>query len=191
MMSPLLNWMLVSAVRSPCSRITSTPTSDSAIPPACASVRRTPSRISDHTATNSGPADCSSSVFSAWVCSSAQYCRVLKALIPVTEMKIMVPSRARIVPQSRLRCFHANGRIMRKAKRPAQERQRHRRNMPGGEAADDGVAGPAQRGDAEQDVRLVGKPSAGRAGARGGIGSGHAAVVLDPVQTRRGPRPGA
>ncbi len=115
MMSPSLNWMLASAVRSPCSRITSTPTSDSAIPPACASVRRTPSRISDHTATNSGPADCSSSVLSAVVCSSAQYCRVLKALIPTTEITIMVPSRARIVPQSRLRCFHANGRIMRKA----------------------------------------------------------------------------
>src|SRR5471032_1792210 len=61
--------------------------------------------------------------------------------------------------------------------------------MPGGEAADDGVAGPAQRGDAEQDVRLVGKPSAGRGGARGWIGSRHAAVVLDPVRTRRSSRP--
>ena len=85
------------------------------MPPACASVSRTPSRISDHTATNSGPADCSSSVFSAWVCSSAQYCRVLKAPIPVTESTIMMPRRPRIASQSRFRCFQANGRMMRNA----------------------------------------------------------------------------
>ena len=38
--------------------------------------------------------------------------------------------------------------------------------MPGGKPADDGVAGPAQRGDAEQQIGLVGDPVAGRGGAR-------------------------
>ena len=95
--------------------MTSTPVSDTASPPACASVSRMPSSSSDHIATNSGPADCSNSVFSAWVCSSAQYCMVLKALIPVTERITMVPSRPRIAPQSRTRCFQANGRMMRNA----------------------------------------------------------------------------
>ena len=32
------------------------------------------------------------------------------------------------------------------------------RDVPGGKPADNGVAGPAQRGDAEQDVGLVGEP---------------------------------
>ncbi len=54
--------------------------------------------------------------------------------------------------------------------RPAQERQRHRRNMPGGEAADDGVAGPAQRGDREQQIGLIGEPVAGGGGAGSVIG---------------------
>jgi len=49
------------------------------------------------------------------VCSSAQYCRVLKALIPMMERKIMVPRWLRIVPQSRARCFQANGRMTRNA----------------------------------------------------------------------------
>ena len=62
-----------------------------------------------------GPADCSSSVFSAWVCSSAQYCMVLKAPIPVMESTTMMPSRARIASQSRTRCFQANGRMIRNA----------------------------------------------------------------------------
>ena len=87
-----------------------------------------------------------------------------------------------------MRCFQAKGRISRNAKRPAQERQRHRRDMPGGEAADDGVAGPAQRGDAEQEIRLVGEPVAGGGGARGLVGSRHQSVVLARVQAT--PRPG-
>jgi len=37
-------------------------------------------------------------------------------LIPLTVITIMVPSRARIAPQSRTRCFHANGRIRRNAR---------------------------------------------------------------------------
>jgi hypothetical protein len=37
--------------------------------------------------------------------------------------------------------------------------------MSGGEAADDGVAGPAQRGDGEQQIGLVGEPVAGGGGA--------------------------
>ena len=48
--------------------------------------------------------------------------------------------------------------------RPAQERKRHRRDMAGGQPSDDGVAGPAQRGDAEQQIRLVGEPVPGRGG---------------------------
>lgn len=53
--SPLLNSIFFdSVVRSPCSRITSTPASDSSTPQSCASVSRVPSRISDHSATTSG-----------------------------------------------------------------------------------------------------------------------------------------
>ena len=85
------------------------------MPRACAGVSRTPSRISDHTATSSGAADCNSRMFSAWVCSSAQYCRVLKALIPVIESTIMMPSLPRIAAQSRTRCFQAKGRMSRNA----------------------------------------------------------------------------
>ena len=92
-----------------------TPAIDSRTPAACASVSRTPSSTSDHTATTSGPADCNSSVFSAWVCSSAQYCRVLNAPMPVIESTIMMPRRLRIAPQSRTRCFQANGRMIRNA----------------------------------------------------------------------------
>jgi hypothetical protein len=41
--------------------------------------------------------------------------------------------------------------------------------MSGGEAADNGIAGPEQRGDAEQQIGLLGKPAAGsgRRGIRG------------------------
>ena len=67
-----------------------------------------------------------------------------------------------------------------KRNRPAQERQRHRRDMAGGEAADDGVAGPAQRGDGEQQIGLVGEPAARGGGFRAAIGSRHRAVVLGP-----------
>ena len=44
-------------------------------------------------------------------------------------------------------------------KEPAQERQRHRRDMAGRKLADHGVAGPARRGDGEQQIRLVGDPA--------------------------------
>src|SRR3954449_12039496 len=115
MRSPLLNSMPASVVTSPRSRMTITPANESTIPQACANVRRTPSRTSDHTATNRGPADCSNSVLSAWVCSSAQYCRVLNAPMPVIERTIMTPRRARIAPQSRIRCFQASGRMIRNA----------------------------------------------------------------------------
>ena len=120
MTSPLLNSMFFKVVRSPCSRITSTPHSDSAMPQACASVSRMPSRASDQIATNSGPADCSNRVLSAWVCSSAQYCRVLKPPMPVTESRIIMPSRSRIAGQSRTRWLQANGRMIRNA--PLQRR---------------------------------------------------------------------
>ena len=111
----MLNSILESLVRSPCIRMISTPAIDSRTPAACASVSRTPSSTSDHTATTSGPADCNKSVFSAWVCSSAQYCRVLNAPMPVMESRIMMPRRLRIAPQSRTRCFQANGRMIRNA----------------------------------------------------------------------------
>src|ERR1700728_1623936 len=45
--------------------------------------------------------------------------------------------------------------------------------MPGSEPADDGVTGPAQRGEAEQQIRLVGNPAAAGSGVRGGVGSRH------------------
>ena len=115
MRSPLLNSTFDSAVRSPCIRITSTPESDSRIPNACASVSRTPSRMKDHNATINGPEDCNSSVFSAWVYSSAQYCRTLKMPIPVIDRKTMMPRCFRIMPQSRTKCVQAKGRINRNA----------------------------------------------------------------------------
>src|SRR6185437_14425658 len=158
MMSPLLNSMPDSVLRSPCSRITSTPISETTTPAACASVSRTPSSSSDHTATTSGPADCSSSVFSAWVYSSAQYCSVLNAPIPVMEIITITPSLPRIARQM----FPGERQQDQERQRPAQERQRDRRNVTGGEPPDDGVAGPAQRGDGEQEIRLVRDPAAGR-----------------------------
>ena len=98
-------------------------------------------------------------MFSAWVYSSAQYCRVLKAPIPVTEMHDHDAEpgadRAPVAHQM----FPRERQDDQERQRPAQERQRHRRNMSGGEAADDGVAGPAQRGDAEQQIGLVGDPA--------------------------------
>jgi hypothetical protein len=47
--------------------------------------------------------------------------------------------------------------------RPAQEGERHRRDVAGGQPPDNGVAGPAQRRDAEQQIRLVGEPVPDRA----------------------------
>src|SRR4051794_35042438 len=44
--------------------------------------------------------------------------------------------------------------------------------MSGGKPADDGVACPAQRGDAEQEVGLVGDPTAYGCGAAGLVGCG-------------------
>src|SRR5262249_22221693 len=43
--------------------------------------------------------------------------------------------------------------------RPAQERQRHRRDVACGEAADYGIGGPAQRGNAQQEIGLVCNPA--------------------------------
>ncbi|OIQ66071.1 hypothetical protein GALL_523640 [mine drainage metagenome] len=53
--------------------------------------------------------------------------------------------------------------------------------MAGGEATDDGIAGPAQRGDREQQIRLIGEPAAWRSGIGGLIGNRHAAAVLGLV----------
>jgi hypothetical protein len=39
---------------------------------------------------------------------------------------------------------------------PADERERYRRNMPGNEAAENGVAGPEQRSERQQQIGLVG-----------------------------------
>jgi len=49
-----------------------------------------------------------------------------------------------------------------KRERPAQERKRDGRDMSGRKTADDGVAGPAQRGDAKQEIGLVGEPVSGK-----------------------------
>ena len=49
-----------------------TPASEMAMPANWAQVSRTPNRISDHSATNSGPEDWINSAFSAWVYCSAQ-----------------------------------------------------------------------------------------------------------------------
>ena len=72
-------------------------------------------------------------------------------------------------PPVALQMLPGEGENDKERQRPAQERQRHRRNMPGGEAADDGVAGPAQRGDREQQIGLIGEPVAGGGGAGGVI----------------------
>src|SRR5206468_6380819 len=72
---------------------------------------------------------------------------------------------------------------------PAQERQRHRRDVTGGEPSDNGIAGPAQRRDGEQQVRLIGDPVvAGLVGARGLASGGHL-VVMAPAW--RAPKPSA
>ena len=167
MRSPLLNSMFLSVVRSPCSRITSTPASDTAIPQACASVSRTPSRISDQLATNSGA-------------GRLQQQRVQR--LGVFERPILqgvegadagdrekdhdAEPAADRGPVAR-QMFPGKGENDQEREGPAQERQRHRRDMAGGEPADDGVAGPAQRGDAEQQIRLVGDPVRRIAGALG------------------------
>jgi hypothetical protein len=128
-----------------------------------------PSRISDQTATNSGPADCSSSVFSAVVCSSDPVLQAGEGADPDDGEKDhgaeMAADRPPVAPQM----LPGEGENDKQRQRPAQERQRHRRNMPGGEAADDGVAGPAQRGDREQQIGLIGEPVAGGGGAGGVI----------------------
>ena len=66
--------------------------------------------------------------------------------------------------------------------------KRHRRNMAGGETADDGVAGPAQRGDAEQQIGLVGDPVArGRRGACEVWSEADMLVENGPVQRAAAP----
>lgn len=140
MRSPLLNAMFDSVVKSPCSRIVSTPHIDSSTPNACAAVRRTPRMASDHSATTSGAADWSSSVLSAWVCSSAQYCSVLKAPMPVIDSTIIRPSLLRIAGQSWARCFQANGSTSRKAKVQRRNDSVTGGMWPHGEPSDDGIA---------------------------------------------------
>ena len=68
--SPRLKLMLASAPKSPRRMMVKTPASEMVMPASCAPVRRTPNSASDHSATNSGPADWISSAFSASV-----YCR--------------------------------------------------------------------------------------------------------------------
>src|SRR5260370_6117759 len=86
-----------------------------------------------------------------------------------------------------VKVFPGEGQNNEKRDSPAQERERHRRNMPGGEAADDGIAGPAQRREREQQIRLVGEPVAGGGGIGGLIGSGHAADTFGTSSYRRRP----
>ena len=59
---------------------------------------------------------------------------------------------------------------------PAQERQRHRRNVPGGKPADDGIAGPAQRGDGQQQIRLPADPGPGSRAVLRRMGDRHSKV---------------
>ena len=75
---------------------------------------------------------------------------------------------------------------------PAQERQRHRRDVAGGEPPHDRIAGPAQRGDAEQQIRLVGNPVlAGCVGARGLAGGGHCDCYGPAVECAKATSPAA
>src|SRR5215475_12924169 len=53
--------------------------------------------------------------------------------------------------------------------------------MSGGETSDDGVAGPAQRGDAEQEVGLAGDPVARSRRTRGLVGGGHFRIQLGNI----------
>ena len=53
---------------------------------------------------------------------------------------------------------------------PAAERKRHRRDMSDNEASEHGIAGPEQRGERQQQIRLVGQPAADA----GGSGCGRA-----------------
>src|SRR5207253_6206333 len=70
--SPRLKLMLASALQSPRRMMVSTPASEIAIPASCAPVSRTPNSSSDHSATDSGPADWIDSAFSASVYCMAQ-----------------------------------------------------------------------------------------------------------------------
>ena len=64
--------MLASALKSPRRMMVKTPASEMAMPASCAPVRRMPNSASDHSATNSGPADWINSAFSASVYCKAQ-----------------------------------------------------------------------------------------------------------------------
>ena len=65
---------------------------------------------------------------------------------------------------------------------PAAERKRHRRDMSDDEAAEHGIAGPEQRGQRQQQIRLVGQPAAD-AGGRGRGRARHGGIPLVDLGT--------
>jgi hypothetical protein len=81
--------------------------------------------------------------------------------MPVIESTIMMPSRPRIASDQMPPGERQDDQ---ERERPAQKRKRHRRDVAGGHPSYDGVAGPAQRRDAEQQIRLVGEPVPGSGG---------------------------
>ena len=171
--SPLLKLMPASAARSPRRMMVSTPASEIVMPASCAPVSRTPNSTSDHSATNSGPDDWISSAFSASV-----YC-----MRPVGDRVVEgKPDRRQQHHQRQMRAQHRPVALqMRPGERqqdqegadPADAGQRHRRHVAGDMARQHDVAGPEQRGQAEQQIGLVVEPPDRMEGRRRWRGLGH------------------
>src|SRR5580692_5358155 len=65
---------------------------------------------------------------------------------------------------------------------PAAERKRHRRDMSDNEASEHRIAGPEQRGERQQQIRLVGQPAAD-AGGSGSRRARHGGIPLVDLAT--------
>src|SRR3954471_24015661 len=112
--SPRLKLMLASAPKSPRRMMVSTPASEMVMPASCAPVRRMPNSASDHSATNSGPADWINRAFSASVYCRAQYEIALLKANPTSDRNSIIGRWARSTGQSCFRCGQANGSRIRK-----------------------------------------------------------------------------
>ncbi len=173
MTSPLLNWMPARAEKSPRRMMVSTPSSEMVMPASCAHVSRTPNSASDHSATNSGPDDWINSAFSAWV-----YCRrpVGQRVVDAKAGRRQQHDQRNPRPQHRPVARQMRpGEWQQRQERadPSDAGQRHRRDMAGGIAPEHDIAGPEQRGQAEQQIRLIAEPSDGTGGGWRWRGNGH------------------
>ena len=122
--------------RLPWQMMTMTPLSDTQMPPACRSVRRSPNSAKVHSATNSGPIDCSSRPLIA--------VGVLQAVIGhaccrrrsrSARAASSAPRVLRMTGQSRAQMAGRERQQDQERAGPADERKRHRRHMADDEAA--------------------------------------------------------